>query len=147
MKLPFLNNKLLGKYSAKDAHIFAVLVRYIISGGTASAVDLGIIYFLTETVKIWYLFSSILGFFVAFIVSFLLQKHWTFRDTRKNGAGKQALSYFAISIANLALNTTLLYILVDVFHLWYMLAQFITLGLIAISSFFLYKLFIFNTAE
>ena len=147
MKSSFQENELPRKHITLNMAFLWTLIRYIISGGTASAVDLGVIYFLTEKVKIWYLFSSILGLFIAFTVSFSLQKYWTFRDTRKSGSGKQALSYFVISIVNLAFNTLLLYVLVDIFHIWYLLAQFITLGIIAISSFFLYKLFIFNTPE
>jgi glycosyltransferase involved in cell wall biosynthesis len=54
--------------------------------------------------------------------------------------------YMTVALINLFLNTVLMYILVDGFKAWYMLAQFIASGLIAIESYLVYKTFIFNVS-
>lgn len=120
------------------------IIRYIISGGTAALVNLVLLYVLTDVFKIWYLFSSTLAFAVAFFVSFYLQKFWTFRDKGKEKIYQQVGFYFIIAIANLGLNAALMYLSVDILKIWYLLAQILVSGIIAVESFLIYKFLIFN---
>jgi len=120
------------------------IIKYLIAGGTAAFVDLSLLYFLTDILGIWYLISACLAFAVAFFVSFFLQKFWTFRDGDKEAMYKQMGVYLTVALVNLALNALLMYVLVDGFKIWYMLAQFFISGLIACESYLVYKLFIFN---
>lgn len=121
------------------------LLRYLISGGTAAAVDLLFLFLFTDGFGFHYLTSAILAFLVAFVVSFLLQKFWTFQDESVERVHKQVIVYFAVSAVNLLLNTLLMYVLVDWMHIWYMGAQFLASGLIACESFFVSRYVIFNT--
>ena len=120
------------------------LVRYIISGGTAAAVDLTLLYVLTTIIGIWYLFSAIIAFLFAIGVSFSLQKFWTFTDHSTDRLSSQAAVYFIVASINLGLNTLLMYLLVDSVHLPYLLAQIIVAGLLACESFFIYQRYIFT---
>jgi len=120
------------------------IIKYLIVGGTAALVDLVLLYILTDILGIWYLTSASLAFIVAFFVSFFLQKFWTFRDTDKEKMYKQLGIYLAVALINLLINAGLMYILVDGFKAWYILAQIIASGLIAIESYFIYNFFIFN---
>ncbi|MBI4779111.1 GtrA family protein [Candidatus Falkowbacteria bacterium] len=120
------------------------IIKYLIAGGTATSVDLALLYFFTDILGIWYLISASLAFTMAFFVSFFLQKFWTFRDGDKEAMYKQMRIYLAVALANLTLNAALMYILVDGLKIWYMLAQFVVSGLIACESYFVYKFLIFN---
>src|SRR3954462_3006613 len=120
------------------------IIKYIISGGTAAVVDILFLFIFTDFFHLWYLLSAVLAFLLAFGVSFGLQKYWTFSDKSNEGIHKQASLYFVVSIVNLLLNTLLMYIFVDLAHIWYMAAQVITGGLMAFLSYFLYKKFIFT---
>ncbi|MEI6596731.1 MAG: GtrA family protein, partial [bacterium] len=120
------------------------IIKYLIAGGTAASVDLVLLYILTDILGVWYLISACVAFSIAFFVSFFLQKFWTFRDRDKEVIYKQMRIYLIVALANLALNAVLMYALVDGFKIWYMLAQFIISGLIAIESYLVYKHFIFN---
>ncbi|HEY4482775.1 MAG TPA: glycosyltransferase [Candidatus Paceibacterota bacterium] len=120
-----------------------MLVKYVISGGSAAFVDIFSLYVLTEWLGLWYLISAGLAFLVAFWVSFFMQKHWTFQDGSAQSR-KQAVVYFGVALVNLGVNTLLMFFLVDLVHLWYVFAQMITGGLIAFSSFFIYRKFIFK---
>ena len=119
-------------------------IRYLISGSTAALVNFSFLYFFTDILGVWYLFSSAMSFVIAFFVSFYLQKFWTFRDGSKDVLGRQMVLYLLIALFNLCLNALLMYVLVDLFGVWYMLAQFFVTGTIALWSFLIYKLFIFN---
>lgn len=119
-------------------------IKYLIAGGIAALVDLSLLYFFTDILGVWYLSSACLAFVVAFFVSFFLQKFWTFRDSNKEQMYKQMGAYLAVALTNFALNAALMYIFVDGFKIWYMLAQFVISGLIACQSYFVYNFFIFN---
>ncbi len=120
------------------------IIRFLISGGTATLVGLVALYVFTEFAGIWYLFSVVLAFIFAFIVSFTLQKLWTFNDRRTDKIHQQVAFYLAVTLANLALNVLIVYLLVEKAGLWYMLAQFITDAIIAAESFIIYKFAIFR---
>ncbi|MBI3020167.1 MAG: GtrA family protein [Parcubacteria group bacterium] len=123
------------------------IIRYLISGGTAAFVSLSTLFVLTEFFGVWYLASSIVSFMAGFVVSFTLQKFWTFQDIRRDVVGRQIILYLVATGSALGLNTALLYVAVDVFGLWYMLAQFLVSGAIAVGSFFVYNFLIFQKNE
>ncbi|MEK7169916.1 MAG: GtrA family protein [Patescibacteria group bacterium] len=118
--------------------------RYLVAGGTAAMVDLGLLYIFTDFFLIHYLWSAIWAFIVSFFVSFLLQKFWTFQNTETDRMHVQMTVYFLVAVANLALNTLLMYLFVDYFHIWYVLAQVLASGLIACESFFISRHIVFK---
>ncbi|MCX6719201.1 MAG: GtrA family protein [Candidatus Taylorbacteria bacterium] len=119
------------------------IVRYIISGGTAAAVDLVLLYILTDLIGIWYITSSILAYLVAFMVSFTLQKFWTFRDHSRNNIHSQAVIYFIVTSLNLGLNTLGIFAFVHYLSFHYLIAQIVVSVIIAMESYYVYH-FIFN---
>jgi putative flippase GtrA len=120
------------------------IVRYIISGGTALALDLVLLFIFTDILGWWYLWSAIVAFAIAIVVSFVLQKFWTFEDRTADGVHRQFALYIAIALGNTAVNTGLMYVFVDYFKILYLFSQIIASGIIAASSFFIYRRFIFN---
>jgi len=128
----------------KQAKKRKLYIKFIISGGTASAVDLFFLFLLTHIFGIWYLLSASLAFIIAFFVSFYLQKFWTFRDNNREKMIKQMALYFTVGVINLAVNTVGMYVLVDKFKIMYLVAQIIMMALVAISNFLIYRFVIFR---
>jgi putative flippase GtrA len=122
---------------------FHALFKYVVSGGSSAVVNVGVLYLLTEYAHIHYLVSAVISFVFGFFISFLLQKFWTFQDRRKEGMHRQMAWYLLLSLANLFLNTTLIYLFVEYAHFWYVAAAVVTGALLAISNFFIYKHVIF----
>jgi putative flippase GtrA len=120
------------------------IIKYIISGGTATCVNLGVLYALTEYAGVHYLQSAIISFICAFFFSFLLQKFWTFNNRRKDILHWQMAGFLAVALVNLSINTLLIYLLVEYAHVWYLLSAILAGGLIALSSFFIYRHLIFR---
>lgn len=121
-------------------NISSTVLRYIISGLTASAVMLGSLVFFREILGIWYLYSSTLAFILAFIISFLLQKFWTFRNLSVSNAHKQMVLFLIVSLINLGINGLGMFILVDKIGIWYFISQIFVTAFIAIWSFFAYRI-------
>ena len=113
--------------------------RYIFSGLSASAVMLCSLAFFREILGLWYLYSSTLAFILGFIVSFLLQKFWTFKDFNGSNTHKQLIAFLIVSLVNLGINTLGMFVLVDKIGLWYFVSQVIVTTVIAGWSFFAYR--------
>ena len=118
--------------------------RYLFSGATAFGVNFLFLYAFTEWVGLYYLVSVVLAFLMAVVVSFILQKFWTFKNNSKTDLHRQVMVYITVAIINTGLNTLLVYFFVEYVGLHYLTGQFFSSGLIAFESFFVYQVFIFH---
>jgi putative flippase GtrA len=119
------------------------LFRYLISGGTAAATNVGILFLLVQFWNFHYLQASITAYLLAIVVSFTLQKFWTFQDRPTHDVHAQFFRYVTVVLANLALNTALMYVFVSTMHIWYIFAQILAIAIIAVTGYFGYKYFVF----
>jgi putative flippase GtrA len=120
------------------------IIKFLISGGTATLVDLFLLYGFTDLLKIWYLGSAVMAFVFAFMVSFGLQKFWTFNGEHSRQSKEQLIMYLSVNLVNLGINSAGIYLLVDKVGAWYLFSQVMMSGLIAFESYFVYKLVIFK---
>jgi len=121
-----------------------IVLRYFICGITSAGILVGSLYIFTDIAGIWYLYSSILAFFLSLIVSFILQKFVVFRDMKTGGISHQFSKFFIAAISSLTSNTIVMFVLVDVFGIWYILSQIITGALVMFQNFAFYKFLIFK---
>ncbi len=119
-------------------------IKYVISGVIAALTQIALLFIFTEFFKIWYIISTSMAFVVAFFVSFYLQKFWTFRDNSKDKMYKQMSVYFTVAVTNLFINAGAMYMLVEKYNLWYILAQFIIGFFIAFENYIIYNFLIFK---
>lgn len=120
-----------------------VALRFIIAGGTSAVFDLFVLYILNSVLGLNYLLSAVLAFIAAFGVSFTLHKFWTFKSHQEE-THKQAIMYFGTSLFSLFLNTLLMYVFVDHFHLLVLISQFFVGIIVAFCSFFISRNFVFK---
>jgi len=118
-----------------------LVIRYIMAGCTGAFVNLASMYIFTDIIGTWYIASAIFAFLISLVVAFFLQKIWTFGDAtfHPRHTLRQAALYTLSSVLFLGLNTALLYALVEFFGVWYLLAQFFSLGVVALGSFLFNK--------
>jgi len=126
--------------------IFAnnIFLRYFLCGITAAGINIGSLYIFTDMVGIWYLYSSILAFFVSLLVSFILQKFVVFKDIGTHDMHYQFSKFFVVAILGVITNTILISVCVEIFGIWYISSQIIAGFFVMIQNFILYKFFIFN---
>lgn len=120
------------------------IARFVISGGTATAANLTVLFVLTHYLSLWYILSSVIAFCTAFSISFLLQKLWTFQDKSREGAHIQMVLFLGIVLFGLGVNTALIYTFVEFMGVHYLVAQLMSGVLIAIGNFFSYKHIVFT---
>ena len=118
-------------------------IRFIISGTLATCTNLVALYVLTENLHIHYLQSSACAFVISFLVSFTLQKFWTFSNSSLEMVHKQLVGAFAVALFNLLINMFLMYGFVEYVGLHYLLAQIVTSALIAGETFVLFRYVVF----
>jgi putative flippase GtrA len=112
---------------------FWLLFRYGVSGAFGAFVQ-------TFSLYVWvsllgfhetYLLGAFIGFCLALIVTFALQKFWTFRDRTMHQTHKQLAMYSAVAVLNVIINIVLLaaakesffYLGINFFAGWYIAVQ------------------------
>lgn len=120
------------------------LVRFLIAGGTAAASNLILFFVLVQFGNIYYLYASITSFVFSMVVSFTLQKFWTFRDSVVHDVPQQFARYAFVLSLSLMLNVVLLYSLVETLAIWTFFAQAIAVVVIAMFNYFGYQYFVFR---
>ena len=119
------------------------IIRFITSGTIVAFVGISLLHIFTEWFGFWYLLSSTISFVVAITLNFCLQKFWTFKNKDKN-IHMQGSLFFLNALLNLALNTALMYGMVDVVGIHYLLAQAVTMVLLSVMNYFIYQLIVFR---
>lgn len=122
------------------------LIKYIISGGTAATTDLFLLFLFHDVLEINVVVAATLAFIAAFFVSFYLQKFWTFRDNSRDKIKQQMGIYFIVGAVNTVINAWGMNLLVNGWQVWYLLAQVIVAGSIALYNFAIYRFIIFKKA-
>lgn len=94
--------------------------------------------------KDYYLWGLVVGFCITLIVTFNLQKYWTFAGrSQQHRTHRQLVLYALTALGSLALNTLLLFLSkqlleglgYDFFHVWYLVMQVLIIFVVAFASF------------
>lgn len=115
------------------------LVRYLVVGGLGTAVHLALLAFCVEALRLDPVFGAVIGFVGALLVSYGLNRHWTFR---LHGTGRP-WRYAVVSLGGLMLNTALMYTLVKRFGWPYLPAQLSVVLIVPLSNFLLNRYWAF----
>lgn len=118
-------------------------MRYAIAGGVGVVANAATLYVATEFFGLWYLASAVVAYVVGLIVAFSLQKFWTFHQHAGN-MRLQFTTYTAVSLVNLVLNLSFLYVAVELLGLWYFGSQLFVLAIMALLSFLVNRNFTFK---
>lgn len=96
-------------------------------GVLSTLVDASLLIIFSEVCGIWYLLSSAASYCCGIVVSFALNRHYTFHDR----SGKYFSRFFLfafISVSSLAINLAVMYSAVDFFSLHYLAGKSVAIG-------------------
>ncbi|MFA5131277.1 MAG: GtrA family protein [Patescibacteria group bacterium] len=122
-------------------------VKFFIAGSSASITDLVLLFIFHGVLKWPLVFSTSLAFIVSFVVSFTLQKFWTFRNFSQEKAAHQFVLYILNAFIGLNLNGVFMHLLVNRFGIWYLLAQVAVNLAIGFYNYIIYKSIIFKLGK
>lgn len=128
----------------RDRTFSNLIARYVLAGGSASFLDVALLYILTDVFHFYYLASAAFTTTFSFLFRFFAQKYFAFRDSSTDKFHFQLLHYSFLYLGSLLATLGLLYLFVERLGLWYIAAQIITILIIASVSFFVYKIIIFK---
>ncbi len=98
----------------------------------------------TSLLRIYYLLSFIFASIISITLNFLLNRIYNFNNFNPKRLPKLYSEFLVISVASFSLNAILLYILVSIFKIFYLLAQFL-IGILGLPILFLvHKKIVFN---
>jgi len=107
-------------------------IRFAVVGGIGTLVNLSLLYILTDIYGILYLISETFAFIVSVIHNYLWNKSFTFEEDIKEKVIGKAMKFTIICIIALVVNLTVLFILVEFFGIFYLLAE---IGAICVAFF------------
>ncbi|MFC1698128.1 GtrA family protein, partial [Nanoarchaeota archaeon] len=126
--------KILGKSLNQESALF---LGYCLFAGLATLLDWTLFFFLTYS-GIHYLISNVFSYLTGITTNFILNKKYNFENRSKQIA-KQFSVFLMVGIVGLIFTQILLYVFIDIIHMWYMFAKFLSTFLVLIWSYWGHK--------
>ncbi len=119
-------------------------MKFFIAGLFSGATDLIVLFILHQLLGVDIIFATSFAFVAAFMISFSLQKLWTFRNYNHKRLPRQLVLYLLNAFINMSLNAFAMHYLVNNLEIWYLLAQIMVNLVLGIFNFINYKFVIFK---
>lgn len=117
---------------------------YVLVGGTAFVVDFSILYFLTESLGVYYIASATAGFLVGLVINYLLCILLIFDFRAMSRATHEFGLFAAIGIAGLMLNNLLIWMLTELAGLHYLASKLVAAAVVLVFNFTLRRQLLFS---
>lgn len=128
-------------WSKKKFHQFCLLIfsqqfrRFIFFGVICNFLGVGSIYIFTEYFKLHYIISLIIALIYTNFIGFCFNKFYTF-STSKKLFWKELWKYYNVMFSGFLINISIMFILVEVFKIWYITSTLIVTVLLTFFNFF-----------
>ena len=116
------------------------IVKFGLVGTWGFVVNMFFLWFFTETVGLFYLFSSLIAIEISLINNYVFNDLWTWRDRGKEGKKeylKRTLQYHATASAAMLANIAILWILTELADVYYLASNVFGILCGAVLNFFL----------
>lgn len=123
---------------------FWQIFKFAFVGSIATAIHAGLFVFIIEAKIATALQANFIAFAVAFLISFLGQYHWTFRNSSETHWAKKMAKFMIVALIGLGLNTAAVYIIVDKLLLPYLYAVLFMVTVVPVTTFVINKKWAFS---
>jgi putative flippase GtrA len=120
------------------------LVQFGVVGTIGMLLDFGITWFCKEKLRLNKFMANSLGFSVAVVHNYLLNRYWTFAVSASQPMGGQFAKFVLVALMGLALNNLLLYLFVRYTKANFYLLKFVVIGLVFCWNYLANLLFTFH---
>ena len=118
--------------------------KFFISGAIGGSIDLILLYLFHDLLNWGVVLSTSLAFLLSFMVSFYLQRVWTFNCQEGKKVPREVVLYILNAFLSLNINGFGMHFLAVELNIWYLLSQIIINVLLGILNFFIYRFIIFR---
>ncbi len=125
---------------------YGEFLRFALVGGFNTVLDFGIYIGLTRIFSFWqkyYLGANLISLIIATTSSFLLNKHFTFRNTSKE-VGRQYVKFWLVALVYIGIVQVILFIGIDLFQIHDVLTKVIATVIGMFWNFFAHKYWSFR---
>ena len=111
--------------------------KYYLVGASGVLVNLGLLYFLTDIIGAWYVFSQAVAAGVSMTTNFTLHKFLTYRKEIKEAKTlERYIKFITISLLGMCILLGLTYVLVENFAMYYMHAAMLSIAIAGSFNYF-----------
>lgn len=114
---------------------FKKFLYYLIVGGTAAIVDWSIFALLVYGLGVYYLIAGIIGFIIATFVNYILGRKLVFKEGAACSTRSEIMLIYLVSTIGLLIHSGILFVCVDLLHIFKMGSKVIATGLTLIWNF------------
>ena len=126
-----------------DERIIKEGLKYAVVGGIATLSDISTLYLLVTYFDIYYLYGTVIGFFVGSVVNYFISVNWVFSSRRfRYNFTLEFGSYILISTSVLGFTVFAMWILTDIFGVYYLYSRILLIFFTYILNFSLRKYFL-----
>ena len=119
--------------------------KYYAVGASGVLVNLGLLFYLTEYVGLWYFLSYTLAISASITSNFILNKFWTFRDSiNSQKTIVMYVKFASVSFLGMAIQLGSVYFLVESLSVYYMLAALISISIAGAINFIINRSWTFG---
>ena len=98
------------------------IVGFFLIGLCSTLIDIGLLYLLTGSFGVWYIYSATFSYSCGMVVNFLLNKYLNFQDTDRHYL-RQFFSFALISMISPGMSLGIIYVAVEIFFINYLLGK------------------------
>ena len=124
------------------SNLMGQLFRFAFVGATAFLIDAGILYVLTDLFFIHYLISGTISIIISVVYNYILSVNWVYNTSNKKNHSQKFIVFAVLSLIGLAINQLLMFVFVDIFNIYYMLAKIIVTAFVMVYNFLTRKFFL-----
>jgi dolichol-phosphate mannosyltransferase len=119
--------------------------KYYAVGASGVLVNLGLLFYLTEYVGLWYFLSYTLAISASITSNFILNKFWTFGDSIDSQRTiVMYVKFVSVSLLGMAIQLGSVYLLVESLSVYYMLAALVSISIAGAINFMINRRWTFG---
>jgi len=119
--------------------------KYYAVGASGVLVNLGLLFYLTEYVGLWYFLSYTLAISASISSNFILNKFWTFGDSiNSQRTIVMYVKFVSVSLLGMAIQLGTVYLLVESLSVYYMLAALVSICIAGAINFMINRRWTFG---
>ncbi len=119
--------------------------KYYAVGASGVLVNLGLLFYLTEYIGLWYFLSYSLAISASITSNFILNKFWTFRDSiNSQRTIVMYVKFASVSFLGMTIQLGSVYFLVESLSVYYMLAALISISIAGAINFIINRSWTFG---
>lgn len=127
------------KFLNEDLHRF---IKFGLVGVLNTAIN-WIVFILLNMLGMYYIFANIIAYSLSTLNSYIWNSKWVFKYSGNN-LKETTAKFIVLNVIGLILNTSILYILVDIIGLYKIVSLIITTAIVMIFNYFINKLWVFK---